>query len=81
MFKAKFFPYEAELEHEMELRNYSVCTVKNYKSHLRRFSEFFTRDLKLLSADDFKEYLYYLTVKRMVAAFASVRLYAFKVLI
>ncbi|MGD9578992.1 MAG: tyrosine-type recombinase/integrase [Syntrophorhabdus sp.] len=49
----------------MELRNYSVCTVKNYKSHnLRRFSEFFNRDLKLLSADDFKEYLYDLTVKR-----------------
>lgn len=64
MFKAKFFPYEAELEREMELRNYSVCTVKNYKSHLRRFSEFFSRDLKILSADDFKEYLYYLTVKR-----------------
>jgi len=64
MFKAKFFPYEAELEYEMRLRNYSVCTVKNYKSHLRRFSEFFDRDIKLLSAVDFKEYLYYLTVKR-----------------
>lgn len=64
MFKAKFFPYKAELEYEMILRNYSVCTVKNYKSHLRRFSEFFNQDLKLLSADHFKEYLYYLTVNR-----------------
>lgn len=64
MFKAKSFLYEAELQREMELRNYSVCTVKNYKSHLRRFSEFFNRDLKLLSTDDFKEYLYHLTTKR-----------------
>lgn len=64
MFQAKTFLYEAELQREMELRNYSVCTVKNYKSHLRRFSEFFNQDLKLLSADDFKEYLYYLTVQR-----------------
>lgn len=64
MFQSKSFPYESELEYEMSLRNYSVCTVKNYKSHLRRFSEFFGRDLKLLSSDDFKEYLFYLTAQR-----------------
>jgi len=64
MFKAKFFPYEAELEREMQIRSYSICTMKNYKSHLRRFSEFFDKDLKLLSVDDFKNYLYYLAVQR-----------------
>lgn len=48
----------------MILRNYSSCTVINYKSHLRRFSEFFDQDLKLLSIDDLKKYLYHMTVKR-----------------
>lgn len=42
---------------EIELRGYSLSTYKNYKSHLRRLSAFFQKDICLISTEECKQYL------------------------
>ena len=64
MSKKLFFQYETELIREMELRNYSSNTIHHYKSHLRRFSDFFGKDLKILTVGELKDYLYHLSKHR-----------------
>jgi site-specific recombinase XerD len=60
MFKTIPYLYVEELKKEIEIRGLSSSTFKNYRSHLRRISEYFTKDLKEVTADDMKFYLFHL---------------------
>lgn len=62
MFKAIPFKYDAELKREIELRGFSNCTFKNYRSHLRRLCEYCEKDLPDISIDEVKNYLAYLKI-------------------
>jgi site-specific recombinase XerD len=57
MFKKIPFPYDEVLKREIDIRGLSDNTFKNYRSHLRRISEFFSKDIKEVSIDEFKVYL------------------------
>jgi site-specific recombinase XerD len=58
----KFIPfqYDDTLKREIDLRGYSYLTYKNYRSHLRRVSIYFAKDLTDISVGEFKDYLLYL---------------------
>ena len=60
MFKSIPFNYDIELKREIDLRGYSYVTFKNYRSNLRRISEYIGKDIKDVTVGDAKEYLYYL---------------------
>jgi len=60
MFKKISFRYDEELKREIDLRGLSSCTFNNYRSHLRRISEHFEKDIKEVTADEAKNYLLYL---------------------
>jgi len=60
MFKSIPFQYDDELKREIDLRGLSYLTFKNYRSHLRRISEYFKKDLKCVTIDEAKDYLYHL---------------------
>ena len=60
MFKAIPFQYDSELKREIDLRGLSPSTFVNYRSHLRRISEYFECDIKDVGLEDAKEYLYHL---------------------
>lgn len=68
MFQSIPFAYENELQREIALRNYSERTFTNYKSHLRRLSEFSGVDIALVTPEQCKEYLYHLAVVRKLGA-------------
>lgn len=54
------FQYDTELRREIDLRGLSDSTFKNYRSQLRRVSEHFGKDIKDVSPEEFKAFLYYL---------------------
>jgi len=58
MFQAIPFKYDDELKREIDLRGLSDNTFKNYRSHLRRISEYFSKDIKAVSVEEAKTYLY-----------------------
>jgi site-specific recombinase XerD len=60
MFKSIQFQYDEELKREIDLRGLSYLTYKNYRSHLRRISEYFGKDLKSVTTEEAKDYLYHL---------------------
>ena len=60
MFKAIPFQYDNELKREIDLRGLSQRTFDNYRSQLRRMSEYINKDIKDISAEEAKKYLYYL---------------------
>lgn len=60
MFKSIPFQYDKELKKEIEIRGLSYNTFKNYRSHLRRISEYFEKDIKDVTVDEIKEFLFYL---------------------
>jgi site-specific recombinase XerD len=60
MFRTISFQYDKELLNEIEIRGLSYMTFKNYRSHLRRISEFFCKDIKDVSVEDFKGYIAHL---------------------
>jgi site-specific recombinase XerD len=63
MFKSIPFKYDNELLRETELRGLSQRTFKNYRSHLRRMSEHFNKDISEISAFEIKSYLAYLVIE------------------
>jgi len=63
MFRGIPFKYDDELKREIDLRGLSQHTFKNYRSHLRRISENFDKDLKDVTIEEAKEYLYHLKSK------------------
>jgi site-specific recombinase XerD len=60
MFKPIPFKHDKELLREIELRGYSLNTFGNYRSHLRRLSEYFGKELAEISTDEVKNYLAHL---------------------
>jgi len=60
MFTSIPFKYDNELLREVNLRGLSYNTFKNYRSHLRRISEYFHKDIVDVSIDDIKTYLSHL---------------------
>jgi integron integrase len=59
----------AMLENEIRVRHYSPRTLRTYKGWVRKFQTFTrSKDPELLSADDVKEYLTFLAVKRKVSS-------------
>ncbi len=60
MFKPIPFKYDNELKREIDLRGLSNCTFQNYRSHLRRMSEHYCKDLPGITVDEVKNYLIYL---------------------
>jgi site-specific recombinase XerD len=60
MFKAIPFQHDEELKREINQRGLSQRTFDNYRSQLRRMSVHIKKDIKDISADEAKEYLYYL---------------------
>ena len=60
MFYSIPFKHDDLLKREIELRGMSYVTYRNYKSHLRRISEYFTKDIADVSVDDIKVYLHHL---------------------
>ena len=60
MFKKISFRYDNDLKREIDLRGLSFCTFSNYRSHLRRISEHFKKDIKNVTTDEAKTYLLYL---------------------
>ena len=60
MFKSIPFRYDGELKREIDLRGLSYLTYKNYRSNLRRISEYIGKDIKEVTIDEAKDYLYYL---------------------
>jgi site-specific recombinase XerD len=60
MSKTILFHYDNELRREIDLRGLSYTTFKNYRSHLRRICEHFGKDIKEVSAEEVKVYLYHL---------------------
>jgi len=63
MFKSIPFQYDEELKREIDIRGLAFRTFKTYRSHLRRMSEHFSKDIKDVSVEDAKEYLYHLKSK------------------
>jgi site-specific recombinase XerD len=63
MFSGIPFKYDDELKREIDLRGLSTLTFKNYRSHLRRISEYFGKDLMDVTIEETKEYLYNLKSK------------------
>jgi len=59
MFKSIPFMYDEELKREIDLRGLSYLTFKNYRSHLRRLSEYVGKDLKEITAEEAKNYLHH----------------------
>ena len=62
MFKSIPFKYDNELKREIDLRGLSYLTFKNYRSHLRRVSEYIGKDIRVVTLDEAKSYLHYLKV-------------------
>jgi len=62
MFKTIPFQYDEELKREIDLRGYSYITFKNYRSHLRRISEYIGKDISSVTTNEAKQYLYHLHV-------------------
>jgi site-specific recombinase XerD len=54
------FQYDEELIREINLKGLSYTTFKNYRSHLRRLSEHFGKDIKAISIEEMKGYLSHL---------------------
>jgi site-specific recombinase XerD len=57
MFKKIPFKYDEDLKRETDIRGLSNGTFTSYRSHLRRISEFFGKDIKEVSIDEVKVYL------------------------
>ena len=60
MFRSIPFKYDEELKREIDIRGLSYLTFKNYRSHLRRISEYFSKDIKTVTTEDAKAYLFHL---------------------
>ncbi|MCL2222725.1 MAG: site-specific integrase [Oscillospiraceae bacterium] len=60
MFKRIPFQYDKELKRELDMRGLSDGTYKNYRSQLRRLSEYYGKDLEEVSVDEAKDFLYYM---------------------
>jgi len=60
MFRAIPFQYDDELKREIDLRGFSFLTFKNYRSHLRRISDHFAKDITEVTVDEMKGYLLHL---------------------
>ena len=60
MFKSIPFQYDVELKREIDLRGLSYLTFKNYRSHLRKISRHFDKDIKEVTVDEVKDYLLFL---------------------
>jgi site-specific recombinase XerD len=60
MFQSIPFKHDEELMREIELRGLSLNTFKNYRSHLRRMSEHFSKDISDVSPGEAKHYLAHL---------------------
>jgi site-specific recombinase XerD len=57
MFQSVPFAHDKALNREIKLRGLSTCTFNNYRSHLRRISEYFSKDIGNVSVEDMKMYL------------------------
>ena len=51
------FQYDEELKREIDIRGLSYKTFENYRSHLRRISEHFGKDIKEVTINEMKVYL------------------------
>jgi len=60
MFQSIPFKYDDALKREIDLRGLSNNTFKNYRSHLRRISEYFDKDIGDVSVEEAKDYLHHL---------------------
>jgi site-specific recombinase XerD len=54
------FQYDEELIREINLKGLSYNTFKNYRSQLRRMTEYFGKDIKTISVEEMKGYLSHL---------------------
>jgi len=62
MFKPISFKYDPELKQEIELRGLSNCTFNNYRSQLRRLSDYTGKDIADISNEEVKQYLCHLRI-------------------
>ena len=60
MFKKIPFQYDEQLKLEIDVRGLSYLTFKNYRSCLRRASEYFSKDISDVSTAEMKLYLQHL---------------------
>jgi site-specific recombinase XerD len=60
LFKSIPFQYDNELKREIDLQGLSHRTFINYRSQLRRISEYFGKDIKDVTVNEVKDYLYHL---------------------
>jgi site-specific recombinase XerD len=83
MFRSIPFQYDDELKREIDIRGLSYLTFKNYRSQLRRIAEYFNKDLKAVTTEEAKTYLFHLkndlhrhpqTINTCRAAFCFFRL-------
>ena len=66
---ADWTPAYNNLKAEISLRHYSPRTLRSYTGWIRRFQDYSrSKDTKLLTSLDVKDYLTYLAVKRKVSA-------------
>jgi integron integrase len=67
--KANWVPAFDKLKNEITLRHYSPKTLRSYSGWVSRFQDYTrSKDTKLLTSNDVKDYLTYLAVKRKVSA-------------
>jgi site-specific recombinase XerD len=60
MFTKISFGYDEELKREVEMRGLSERTFENYRSQLRKMSEHYKKDIKEISVEEGKAYLFHL---------------------
>jgi site-specific recombinase XerD len=60
MFRTISFKYDDELKREIDLRGLSYQTFKNYRSNLRRISEYIGKDIRDVTVEEIKIYLSHL---------------------
>ena len=66
---ANWVPAYNILKNEISLRHYSVKTLRSYTGWVRRLQDYTkSKDLKLLSSQDVKDYLTFLAVKKKLSA-------------
>jgi len=60
MFKTIPFQYDEELKREIDLRGYSYTTFKNYRSQLRRISDYIGKGIADVTPEEAKRFLHHM---------------------
>ncbi|MCO5268479.1 MAG: site-specific integrase [Brumimicrobium sp.] len=76
----KFSPAIALLKREMEIRNYSDCSVRSYCETMQVFESYANKTLDKLTIEDLKQYLHHLVKSKKVSpSYINQKISAFKI--